>query len=156
MDSDAIHRSAIEPLVQLGGARALLAACDLMTDDVVPSPGRYFYGCRRGEKLVGVVGLEQAGRVALLRSLVVVPGARQSGIGKALTAHAEAVAATAGTAHLYLLTLDAVPYFSALGYRVEPRDSAPPAIRTTGQFSSLCPASATLMVKWLPGNSRRA
>ena len=43
------------------------------------------------------------------------------------------------------LTTTAADYFARLGFVRIDRDAAPPAIRATAQFASLCPASAHVM-----------
>jgi amino-acid N-acetyltransferase len=48
-----------------------------------------------------------------------------------------------------LLTTTAEDFFRALGYARIARELAPEAIRTTREFSSLCPASSVVMVKRL-------
>lgn len=48
-----------------------------------------------------------------------------------------------------LLTIDADKWFASLGYLTQSRDSAPAAIQSTAEFSSLCPGDAVLMKKLL-------
>lgn len=127
--------------------RALLSACGLTSDDIQPSDLEHFFGCGAEESPAGVVGLEFFGDVALLRSLAVAESARGLGCGKGLVSRAESYALDQGAAAIYLLTETADTLFSRLGYRLIDRASAPAAIRETSQFSSLCPASARLMVK---------
>lgn len=100
-----------------------------------------------GAELVGAIGVESLGDVGLLRSLVVDANARAAGIGRELVVALEGHAGANGIAELWLLTLDADPYFERLGYRVRDRDDAPEPIRGTAEFSSLCPGSAVLMSK---------
>ncbi len=50
---------------------------------------------------------------------------------------------------VWLLTIDADPFFEKLGYVVRTRDAAPDVIRGTAEFSSLCPGDAVLMSKEL-------
>ena len=54
-------------------------------------------------------------------------------------------AGVVGVEELFLLTSTARPLFESLGYVAVSRDAAPPAIRATTEFSSICPSSATLM-----------
>ena len=46
---------------------------------------------------------------------------------------------------VYLITTTADRYFQRLGFTVVDRSTVPDAITKTSQFSSLCPASATVM-----------
>jgi amino-acid N-acetyltransferase len=127
---------------------ALLTRCGLPAADADAS-GIRLYGCRRAGALAGIVGLEPYGSVGLLRSLAVAEGARTHGLGHALVAHVEKVAARSGVRELYLLTTTAADFFARLGYANASRRAAPAAIAATTQFTGLCPSSATFMSKTL-------
>lgn len=129
--------------------RRLLEASALPTADLTPELLENFLVLRDGGVLAAVVGLEPAGDCALLRSLAVSPALRGRGVGAQMVAAAEALARKRGIGRLYLLTTTAADYFSKLGYRQAPRESAPPAVRSTPQFAGLCPASSSIMVKTL-------
>lgn len=126
---------------------ALLGAHGLPADDITPAMLADFRVAERDGEPCGLVGLQRAGDVALLRSLAVAHQARGRGLGAALVAEAEGVAAGLGVRTLYLLTTDAAPFFARLGYVAIPRSDAPEGIRATAQFSSICCGSATLMTK---------
>lgn len=96
---------------------------------------------------VGGIGLERYGPSALLRSLVVVPHARDRGIGRDLVVAVEREARAAGVRELVLLTRTAGPFFERLGYSAVPRDSVLAAVRSSAEFRELCPASAVCMSK---------
>jgi len=127
----------------------LLQSCDLPISDISPSQSLCFFGCHIDAELVGAVGLEIYGAVALLRSLAVHPHSRNSGIGRALVAYAENAASSLRVESLFLLTTTAAPFFASFGYLPMPRDEAPAAIKATAQFSGLCPASSSFMSKHL-------
>lgn len=131
----------------LPAIRALLAASGSPGGDLTPSHLDSFWVRRDAAGLVGVVGLELYGSVALVRSLAVRPDRRGQGIGAALLAHAEAQAGALGVDTLYLLTMTAERFFAARSYTVTPRDTAPPAIRATAEFAELCPSSSVCMTK---------
>jgi amino-acid N-acetyltransferase len=124
--------------------KALLSANELPIDDL-DDPAIRLYGAYDGERLVGVVGLQALDGTALLRSLAVVAAHRDRGVGGRLCEHTIDEARRRGLAELWLLTTSARDYFVRRGYEPVPRDRAPLAVRTTAQFSSLCPASATVM-----------
>jgi amino-acid N-acetyltransferase len=134
---------------QLAEIRQLLSASDLPTVDISPSASLLFFGCRSENRLVGVIGLEVYGTVALLRSLAVDPTQSKHGLGKSLADFAEAHAASLGVESLFLLTTTADAFFSGLGYAPASRDKAPVSIKNTSQFSGLCPASSVFMCKRL-------
>jgi amino-acid N-acetyltransferase len=125
-------------------ASALLAANDLPIDDL-DDPAVELFGAFAGGALVGVIGLETRGGVGLLRSLAVATAHRERGVARALCDRVLERARARSLVALYLLTTTAAAYFVRHGFVAIPRDEAPPAIRTTAQFASLCPSSATVM-----------
>ncbi|MFK8031056.1 MAG: arsenic resistance N-acetyltransferase ArsN2 [Gammaproteobacteria bacterium] len=127
----------------------LLGKANLPTADITPHLLSHFIGASIGGTLEGVIGYEPYGEIGLLRSLAVSSTARGAGLGAQLVQRLETAAAEAGIEHLFLLTTDADGYFASRNYRVIDRDAVPEEIRGTAQFSSLCPDSATVMVKTL-------
>jgi amino-acid N-acetyltransferase len=99
--------------------------------------------------IVGTVGVEIYGEVALLRSLCVAPAHRSKRIGAELVSVAASHALASGVRELYLLTTSASPYFANLGFAHVQRDRVPLAIRNTAQFSALCPSSAVCMCRMI-------
>ena len=144
------------PIVAAGHAdmaeiKHLLESSGLPVDDITPKLLDRFLVRREGPAVVAVVGLELAGDAALLRSLAIPELLRGGGTGREMVGAAEALAQRCGVRSLYLLTTTASGYFSRLGYRDVPRDSAPPGIRGTAQFAGLCPSTSAFMVKNLEG-----
>lgn len=129
----------------------LLTAHGLPAQDIEPPMLAHFFEADEAGEPRGVVGLQLAGDVALLRSLAVVHQARGQGLGAALVRHAEAHARRQGVRTLFLLTTDAAAFFARQGFEAVPRASAPGGIAATAQFSSICCSSATLMRKALGG-----
>lgn len=131
------------------GLRAALAAEDLPTDDLA-APGRTFFAYETLDGAgVGYGGLEPYGQDVLIRSVVVPAADRQSGIGRNLVPLLMFRAFETGARRAFLLTQTAVPFFAGIGFKMIDRGAAPPAILSTHQAASLCPASATLMVRKL-------
>ena len=130
-------------------ARSWLSGAGLPIEDLTVDHMQNFLLALAGEAPVGMIGIEKFGKVGLLRSLVVDPSARRRGIGALLVAALESMAAKLGIRELWLLTIDADPYFSRLGYSVTDRSHVPDVIRRTSEFSSLCPGDAVLMRKCL-------
>ena len=128
-------------------ARTLLSDAGLPVDDLAATH-LAFVGVA-DEDVVGVIGFENHGRVGLLRSLVVAEDARAAGLGRELVAALEASAREQGIDEIWLLTIDADPFFGALGYQIRGRSSAPPEISATAEFTRLCPGDAFLMCKEL-------
>ena len=127
-----------------GAVVALLQAENLVTIDLTPS-GVLLLLAHADGHLAGVVGIQPRGRVGLIRSLAVERDFRGLGIGHALVARAEALAADSGLHTLFLLTDGATTFWTKYGYVAVPRVDVPPEIQDTAQFTSLCPASAVCM-----------
>lgn len=104
--------------------------------------------CFRRYDACGFGAIEGDGPDRLLRSVIVV-GPRGEGIGTALVTALIAQARELGAKRLWLLTTDTADFFARLGWIAVDRAAAPATIRGTDQFTTLCPASATLMVREL-------
>jgi amino-acid N-acetyltransferase len=128
----------------LPAARELLASSELPIDDI-EDPSITFVGAFDNLLLVGVVGLQSCDGTGLLRSLAVSPQHRDHGIARKLCERVFEMTAERKLDSLWLLTTSAKDYFARHAFEAVPRDTAPAAIRSTAQFSSLCPSSAHVM-----------
>jgi len=119
---------------------AALAAADL------PACGREgrCYALADGS---GFGMIEGEGADRLLRSVVVPVDRRGAGSGTRLVDLLVRQAAESGAEHIWLLTTTAADFFVRMGWTIVPRGAAPGAIRTSDQFTSLCPSTATLMMR---------
>lgn len=131
----------------------LLASAELPATDITPGSLEHFFGMWEGTTLVGVVGMEVLGAIALLRSLAVATFRHNGGFGARLLEQAEQHARDKGVHTVFLLTTTAESYFKKHGYSPVSREAAPSAIRNTREFTGLCPSSAVLMVKYMSGGS---
>ncbi len=116
---------------------------DLATADVD------FWVARDAQGIAGAVGVERFGTAGLLRSLVVAPRGQHRGTGSALVQDLEISMRSSGLNSLVLLTQTAERFFGKRGYTVTPREQVPEPVRQSGEFKSLCPASAVCMSKTL-------
>jgi amino-acid N-acetyltransferase len=98
-------------------------------------------------KLVGVIGLELYGSSALLRSAAVDEGWRGSGVGRVLVERALDLARERGLEDVYLLTTSAEQYFPRFGFVPVSRDDVAGGVRSSVEFTTVCPTSATVMRK---------
>jgi amino-acid N-acetyltransferase len=130
-------------------ARGLLAAANLPTSDLTDEQLTSFFYSGPAAAPSALIGLEIYGSEALLRSLVVDPSFRATGLGSALVERAEAHSANHGVGTLYLLTTTADAFFARRGYQRIDRGVAPAAIRSTREFAGLCPANSVFMFKRL-------
>jgi amino-acid N-acetyltransferase len=128
---------------------AVLEAEGLPAFDLTESHLEHFFFTGADGAQSALVGLEIYGEAALLRSLVVSAAARTQGLGSALVLHAEEYAAARQVRALYLLTTTAETYFEHRGYKRIDRAEAPPAVKSTREFASLCPSSSAFMIKRL-------
>ena len=115
----------------------LLEAARLPHRDVTAALMAHYLLAKRGNALVGVIGLEPLGEVGLLRSLAVASSERGRGLGIELTRALERHARDLGVTQLYLLTTTAENFFGKLGYGAIPRTDAPAPIRGTEGLTTL-------------------
>ena len=125
--------------------RRALEEAELPTIDL-EQPGRLFFGLSDAAGPIGYVGLAGDSADRLLRSLVVLPSRRGAGHGTTLVRELETILPGEVT-RLHLLTDSAAPFFRRLGFADADRAEAPPGIAATEQLASLCPASASYLVK---------
>ncbi len=127
-------------------ARERIKHAGLIAADL-PAAHISLFGLCKGNEKQALGGFERYGREALLRSMVVPPGMRNRGTGALLLEKLETLLFGSGIENIWLLTMTAEKFFARHGYRRTERSRAPESIRHSSQFSGLCPASATLMIK---------
>jgi amino-acid N-acetyltransferase len=108
-----------------------------------------FYTLTENEEIIGTVGVEYGDKHALLRSLSVAESRRGKGYGDQLVNFIENQAKEKGVDTMFLLTTTASDFFARKGYSITTRLEVPLFIQETSEFSSVCPASATIMKKEL-------
>lgn len=108
-------------------------------------PGRVFF------RLSSEGGLEGNAPDMLLRSVAVAPENQNQGHGGRIVAALEQEVAALGATRLHLLTDTAARFFRGRGYEPVDRRDAPAPVVACEQFRSLCPASASYLVKRLSG-----
>lgn len=142
----------VEPAVTADrdAIRALLEASSLPVADLAAAPIR-FWVARRGQRVIGTVGLERFGAAGLLRSLAVAPDLQGRGIGRELVEVLERQSLAAGVKLLVVLTQTAQPIFECWGYAAVDRAYVPEDVKQSAEFTTLCPASAVCLAKSLPG-----
>ena len=139
----------IHAVPAVDAAAALLEAGELPTADLTAAHMQHFFYSGSADRPKGLVGIEIHGADALLRSLVVAPELRASGLGSALVRRAESHARAQGARCMYLLTTTAERFFAGRGYARLDRSDAPAGIRATREFADICPASSAFMFKSL-------
>lgn len=128
----------------LAAVHALLTHADLPLDGV-PSDLAHFFVAEREGDVVGAIGLEPYGAAALLRSAVVSPTVRGSGVGERLVRSLLDEAKRHRMSEVVLLTTTAETWFPRFGFTKVSRDEVPASVKKSVEFTSACPASATVM-----------
>ena len=99
---------------------------------------------RRGDRLLGIVALELYADGALLRSLAVAESERGRGLGVDLTHAVIELARSRGVRTLFLLTETAMEFFPRFGFTNVMRADVPDGVRSSIEFTTVCPDSATV------------
>lgn len=124
---------------------------DLLADAGLPLEGvaeglEDFLVAVEGDRVVGAIGLETYEDSGLLRSAVIDPEVRSTGLGSALTEAVIARARSRALRRVFLLTTSAEDFFARFGFHPVERERVPRPIRRSPEFASVCPSHATVMV----------
>ena len=131
----------------------LLAANDLPRDGVRENFST-FVVAEDEAGVAGTIGLEKYGSVALLRSAVVSPHHRGSGVGRRLVEQLLERAEEAGVEEIYLLTTTAEKYFPRFGFTRTTRSVVPDALKASAEFQGACPDTAIVMTRRIGASHR--
>lgn len=128
-------RASIEGLLTAAGLPTAGVAEQLRGFEVAHDAGR----------TVGTAGLEEYGRVGLLRSVAVDPEYRGRGVARELVERTLKRAAAAGIRNVYLLTTTAGSYFRKFGFEAIAREEVSPDVRASEEFGEACCDTAQAM-----------
>lgn len=137
----------------LSAVESLLTASDLPTDGVRDNFSGFVVADDNGA-IAGAIGLEKYGSVALLRSAVVAPDHRGTGVGRKLVEQLLERAEEAGVDELYLLTTTAEKYFPRFGFTRTTRATVPESVKASAEFRGACPETAVVMTRPLGEKAR--
>ena len=137
----------------LDAVGSLLIANDLPVEGVKENFSS-FVVAEDEDAIVGAIGLEKFGSVALLRSAVVSNDHRGSGIGRGLVERILECAGEDGIEELFLLTTTAEDYFPRFGFALTTRSAVPAAIKTSAEFQGACPDTALVMTRRIASPAR--
>jgi amino-acid N-acetyltransferase len=104
---------------------------------------------RQDGAVVGSAALEVYADGAVLRSVAVATSMQKRGLGHELTAAALRMAGELSVPAVYLLTTTAERFFPKFGFERIDRHAVPESVKTSVEFTSACPSSATVMRKLL-------
>ena len=96
-------------------------------------------------QVICVGGLEKHGKYSLIRSIAVDDNFKGTGLGSKMTDFLIKQAKFQNFEGVYLLTLTAEKFFPKFGFQKISRDQTPPEIKSSSEFSSVCPDSAVVM-----------
>jgi amino-acid N-acetyltransferase len=127
---------------------ALLAIERLPFNDL-PKRLDNFFVMLAEDSVIAVAGMEVYERSALLRSVVVKNEYRNQGIATQMVEKVIETASNKQLARIFLLTETAKDYFLNKGFEVISRELVPPQVGRSSEFSTVCPSTATVMLKTL-------
>jgi amino-acid N-acetyltransferase len=130
---------------ELDSLKDFLSINQLPADDLRLADCLYMTYYDTNEELVGSGGLEFYGDKALLRSLAVSQTLRSQSLGKQIVADLIQQVKSKELKEIYLLTLTAYYFFLKLGFSEVNREDVPEEIKSSTEFSHVCPASARVM-----------
>lgn len=139
VDSVPNNLSEVESLLQINN----------LSSEGVAQFFQYYLILKSNQTILGVCGLEPYNSVGLLRSLAIQPKIQNKGLGTILLHAMIDKARELHIENLYLLTNTAENFYLKNGFCTIPREFAPQAIQTTGEFSHMCPVSSKFMKKSL-------
>jgi amino-acid N-acetyltransferase len=139
----------------LAQVERLLDASDLPTDGVRDNFSNFIVADDQST-IAGAIGFEKYGSAALLRSAVVAPDYRGSGLGRRLVEQLLKQAEAVGVVEIYLLTTTAEEYFPRFGFTHTTRAAVPDAVRTSVEFRGACPDTAAVMMRRIGDERTRA
>ncbi len=99
----------------------------------------------RDGRVLACAGYELAGEAALLRSVAVTEGSRGGGLGRELVRGILAELGGLGVNRVYLLTLDAAPFFARFGFEMIDRGAVPEGVQASREFEIHCCDTAQVM-----------
>jgi amino-acid N-acetyltransferase len=138
----------------LAAVEGLLSANDLPLDGVKENLSCFIVAEENG-RVIGAVGLEKFGSIALLRSAVVSHEHRGSGVGRRLVERILEYAEENGIEELFLLTTTAEDYFPRFGFTRTTRSAVPPAVKASAEFQGACPDTALVMTRRIATQTAR-
>jgi len=125
---------------------SLLEASDLPVDGVRENFSNFIVA-ENESGIAGVIGFEKFDSIALLRSAVVSPAHRGSGVGQRLVEELLNRAEKSGVEQVYLLTTTAERYFLRFGFARTTRAAVPDSVKASAEFQGACPDTATVMTR---------
>ena len=126
----------------------LLDNSDLPKEGILDHLDTFFIAIAKNRnELLGSIGLEIYDEDALLRSLAVHSSYQNKGLGSRLIKYIHEFARSNGIKKIYLLTETAEGLFKKFNYNIISRADVALKVQQSVEFTTLCPETATCMVK---------
>lgn len=122
----------------------LLLASKLPVEGVKDNFSTFIVADEEGA-ITGAIGFERYGSAALLRSAVVSPANRGTGVGRRLVERLLQRANEEGINDVYLLTTTAEKYFPRFGFTATTPSAVPESVKASAEFRGACPDTAVVM-----------
>ena len=140
-----ITQQVIKTQREIDSLREFLRMNQLPADDLKLADSLYLTYYNSNDDLVGSGGLEFYGDKTLLRSLAVSQTIRSQSLGKQIVEDLIQQVKQLGKKELYLLTTTAYYFFLKYGFVEIKRENVPDEIKSSTEFSQICPSSAHVM-----------
>jgi amino-acid N-acetyltransferase len=115
----------------------------------LPEKLNHFFVLEENNTLIACGGIEIYEKAGLIRSMAVNPASQNQGLGTSIYQYLLKHAMDNQLQSLYLLTETAEGYFLNKGFKKINRADAPKELDQSSQFSTVCPASAAFMMKYI-------
>ena len=130
---------------ELDALKEFLSINELPHQDLKLADSLYLTYYNSNDNLVGSGGLEFYGDKALLRSLAVSQTVRSQRLGQQIVEDLIQQVMALGKKEVYLLTTTAFYFFLKFGFTEIKREEVPDEVKSSTEFSQLCPDSARVM-----------
>ena len=140
-----LHAKQITSPEDLTELQSFLASNKLPFQDIHLDGNLFFSYTNEEGKFLGCSGLEIYGSDALVRSIAVHPEQRGKNAGKEIVKDILERSKRMNVKSLFLLTETAHEFFLKMGFKDIARPEVPESIKTSSEFSFVCPASAKCM-----------
>ncbi len=129
----------------LAWAVALMTALGLPTEGLDEQFGDGYVVAELGGEAIGLGGMEVYGDAGLLRSVGVTKAFQGTSIGRTIVEDRLGWARGRRLGAVFLLTETAPGFFERLGFKIVDRESFPPEVQASKEYSEVCPDTAVAM-----------
>jgi amino-acid N-acetyltransferase len=125
--------------------KGFLQTNKLPHEDVGPGPNSFRVYLDVNDNIIASGGIEFYSEGALLRSVAVAEPYRGRAVGRQMVNDILRDARSKSAREIFLLTETAQAYFRKIGFSERNRESVPDSVKSSTEFTSVCPTSAICM-----------